>query len=162
MSRIRRGLGLLLMILAGEAAHAEQSGSVLMGQFGPYVVHFHYDPEHTDFPWMVGLEWESRDRWIVGGSVFRNSFDQPSQYYYVGRRWFLDRIDDNLYFKITGGALLGYDEPYEDKIPFNHDGIAPAIIPALGYQFRRANAQVIFLGLNGLMFTFGFDLKKWE
>lgn len=162
MSPFRRGLALLLLIVAGEIAHAAQPGNTLMAQFGPYVVHFHSDPDHNNLPWLLGLEWESREHWNLGAVAFRNSFDQPSQYYYVGKRWFLDRINENLYVKVTGGALLGYEEPYEDKIPYNHNGIAPAIIPALGYQLRHANAQVVFLGTNALMFTFGINLKKWE
>jgi hypothetical protein len=160
-SYLWRGIVFLLVVMASGLACAQQAGSQLMGQFGPYVVHFHSDPAHNDLPWLLGLEYESPDRWEVGASFFKNSFSQPSQYYYVGKRWFLGRYGDDLYLKVTGGALLGYKEPYEDKIPHNHNGIAPVILPALGYQWHDANAQVVFLGANGLLFTVGYTLKKW-
>ena len=65
-------------------------------------------------------------RWLAGASHFNNSFDQKCQYLYFGKYWPLESIDSNLYFKLSGGVLLGYKEPYENKIPFNHNGVAPA------------------------------------
>jgi len=49
---------------------------------------------------------------------------------------------------------------YEDKIPLNHNGTAPAIIAGIGYQFDRFNVQLNVLGASGLMFIFGYDIFR--
>jgi hypothetical protein len=135
-------------------------GDQVMLQFGPYVYHRFHDVSHNDLPLLVGFEWESASRFEVGANYFENSFYQPCFYAYIGKRWFLKSEDSGFYVKITGGPLYGYKEPYEDKVPFNHNGYGWAIIPALGYQYQRANAQLVLLGLNGVMLTFGYDFWK--
>jgi hypothetical protein len=42
----------------------------------------------------------------------------------------------------------------------NDNGFGLAILPAIGYQHRRANAQLVILGTAGLMLTFGYDFWK--
>jgi hypothetical protein len=42
----------------------------------------------------------------------------------------------------------------------NHGGLAPAVIPGIGYQYQRASAQLVFLGTAGLTLTFGYDFWK--
>ena len=96
----------------------------------------------------------------MGAAYFNNSFDQKCEYLYFGKSWPLESIDRNLYFKLTGGVLLGYKEPYENKIPFNHNGVAPGLVPALGYRFGDFNVQVNLLGTAAVMFTAGYDLFK--
>ena len=135
-------------------------GDHVMLQFSPRIVHFNYNPNHNNLPWLVGAEWESASRWEVGVAYFKNSFYQPSEYVYVGKRWFLESINENLYVKLTGGPLYGYKGQYEDKVPFNRNGLAVAIVPAIGYQYGRANAQIVIFGTAGLMFTFGYDVWK--
>lgn len=137
---------------------SEQRLSVFIG---PRVHHWRYDPEHNSNADMIGVNWEYRPNWFVGAAVFSNSFDQDSQYVYIGRRWWLPALGSGAYFKLTGGILAGYREPYEDKIPFNNNGIALAAIPALGYQWGRFHAQVNLLGNAGLMATFGVDVMRW-
>ncbi len=143
-------------------AHADvfADGDHVMLQAGPYVYHREYDPAHNDFPLFVGVEWESASRWELGASYFKNSFYQPSLYVYAGRRWFLASGDAGFYVKLTGGLLYGYKEPYEDKIPVNDNGIGLGVTPAIGYQYQRANAQLVILGTAGLMLTFGYDFWK--
>ncbi|MGQ0577280.1 MAG: hypothetical protein ACT4PQ_00030 [Betaproteobacteria bacterium] len=143
-------------------AHADlfAEGDHVMLQFGPYVYHRTDNPDHDSTPLLVGAEWESASRWEIGGCYFENSFHQPSVYIYGGRRWFLRSGDEGFYGKITGGLLYGYKEPHEDAIPVNYNGVGPVIIPAIGYQYQRANAQLVFLGTNGLMLTFGYDFWK--
>lgn len=142
-----------------------EEGDGLMLQAAPGVIHFNPDPDHTKYSWLVGLEWQSASRWLVGASYLNNSFDQKCEYLYVGKSWPLDVVSDsalfkNLYFKLTGGLLLGYKEPYEDKIPFNHNGVAPGLVPSLGYQYGDFNVQLNLLGGAGLMFTFGYNVLK--
>ena len=157
----------LTLFAAGSArAGLFEEGDILMVQAAPDAIHFNSDPEHADYSWLVGLEWQSPSRWLVGAAYFNNSFGQKCEYIYFGKSWPLDFISDhaifkNLYFKLTGGLLLGYKEPYEDKIPFNNDGVAPGAAPSLGYKYGDFNVQLNLLGNAGLMFTFGYDLIKW-
>ena len=131
----------LTLLAAGSArAGLFEEGDVLMVQAAPDAIHFDPSPEHADYSWLVGLEWQSPSRWLVGASYFNNSFDQHCQYYYFGKSWPLDFISDNqyvknLYFKLTGGILLGYKEPYEDKLPLNNAlGVGLTLVPAIGWQ----------------------------
>ena len=156
----------LALLTAGSArAGLFEEGDILMIQAAPGVIHFNSDPEHADYSWLVGLEWQSPSRWLVGAAYFNNSFDQKCEYIYFGKSWSLDFVSDSelfksLYFKLTGGILLGYKEPYEDKIPFNNNGVAPGVAPTLGYKFGDFNVQMNLLGGAGIMFTFGYDLLK--
>ncbi|MEH6873755.1 MAG: hypothetical protein V7849_05025 [Candidatus Competibacter sp.] len=152
----------MLTLLAASTVRAGifEEGDVLMVQGAPGVIHYHHDPEHADFSWLIGAEWQSSSRWLAGASYFNNSFDQKCQYLYFGKYWPLESIDSNLYFKLSGGVLLGYKEPYENKIPFNHNGVAPGLVPALGYRFGDFNVQVNLLGTAAVMFTAGYDLFK--
>ena len=129
--------------------------------FGPYVQHFHYDPDHVNTPWLTGLEWGPHGSPVdFGAAFFRNSFGQDSVYAYVAKRWFYRDDGQGVFLNLTGGILYGYVGQYEDKVPFNHNGFAPAIIPALGYQYRDVNAQLVLLGTNALLFTVGYDFWK--
>jgi hypothetical protein len=128
----------------------------------PYVYHYRNRSDLDNTPWATTLELESPHHWQLGASIFENSHDQPSQYYYAGKRWFLPFLDERAYFNVTGGLLVGYKEPFEDKIPFNHDGLAPAIVPAIGYQFHCCDTQLVILWNAGLMLRFGVNLAKWQ
>jgi hypothetical protein len=111
---------------------------------------------------MVGIEWQRPSRWLAGFTYFNNSFDQKSQYIYGGKVWSQRDSGQGWYFKLTAGVILGYEEPYEDKIPYNHNGVAPGIVPALGYKVDRASMQFNLLGTAGLMITFGYDAFRWK
>ena len=69
-------------------------------------------------------------------------------------------MDENLYVKVTAGLMYGYKEPYEGRVPLNQNGYGLAIVPAVGYQFGRANAQFVFLGTAAVAVTFGYDF--WD
>ena len=135
-------------------------GDQLMLQIGPYVYHHDNDTDHNNEPMLVGVEWESASRWEIGASYFKNSFDQPCVYLYAGKRWFLRSGDEGFFVKLTGGPLYGYKDPYEDKVPLNDNGLGFAIIPGIGYQYKRANAQLVILGTAAVMLTFGYDIWK--
>ncbi|HVY06414.1 MAG TPA: sn-glycerol-3-phosphate transporter [Burkholderiales bacterium] len=160
---LNRFVGLLLLLVAGSAT-AEDTGAPdgrLTLVFGPYVFHYNNDSSHNDLPWLTGLEWGPKDWWVdVGAVYFRNSFYQDSVYAYVGKRWFWKKKDDGVYVKLTGGPLWGYRGEFEDKVPFNHNGLGWAIIPGLGYQYKAVDAQLVFLGGAALMVTFGYDFWK--
>ena len=100
------------------------------------------------------------DRHLPGGrfcglALFTNSFGQPSAYGYVGQQW--NNIFDNpkLYTKVSAGLIYGYKGKHKDAIAFNQFGIAPAIIPSLGYAFTpKDSAEVFLLGTAGLTFSY--------
>jgi hypothetical protein len=153
---------IFLFYAAACAAEEPASKDRLTFVFGPYVYHYHENPAHNDKPWLTGLEWGPQGSWVDFGAVyFRNSFDQPSVYAYISKRWFPGINDDQgAYLKLTGGPLYGYRGQYEDKVPFNHNGLAWAIIPGIGYQYRAVDAQLVFLGDAALLLTFGYDFSK--
>lgn len=161
-SSTQRLAALLFAALVTNISYAGvfQEGDLLMLQAAPNVIHYSSDPDHADYSWLVGLEWQSADNWLGGAAYFNNSFDQKSQYLYFGKVWPLESVDENLYVKLTGGLLLGYKDPYENKIPINWNGVGIGALPAVGYKFGDANIQVNFLGTAGIMITFGYDILK--
>lgn len=156
-------VALFLSCAAACAAEEPASTDRLTFIFAPYVYHYHDDPAHSNKPWLTGLEWEPRGSWLglgYGAAYFRNSFGQPSVYAYAEKRWFLGDDEQGLYLNLSAGPLYGYRGQYEDKVPFNHSGLAWAIIPAIGYQYRAVHAQFVFLGSAAFLITFGYDLSK--
>ena len=120
-----------------------------------YTRHYDPDPDHVNDQNMLGYESETGRNRLWGLAMFDNSFGQESQYLYLGQKWRAFE-SDRWYYKLTGGLLHGYKEPYEDKIPLNELGVAPAIIPALGYRQRSFFAEFTQLGLSAGMVTVGF------
>ena len=59
------------------------------------------------------------------------------------------------YWRLTGGLVHGYKEPYEDKIPLNGLGVAPVLIPSAGLKYKRVFAEVQLFGLSATMVTVG-------
>jgi len=120
----------------------------------PYTHHWSNNPEHKHV--LLG----ALDSHVSGGrfcglALFSNSFGQASAYAYVGKQW--DGILGNpkLFSKVSAGLLWGYRGEYKDKIPFNQAGIAPAVIPSLGYYVTpKDSAQVYLLGNAGLLFAY--------
>lgn len=153
------GLAALLCCLSwccGDVQAGQPTGQ-LSGwkiQTSVYTRHFDQDPEHNNDQNMLSAEALLKNDWLIGASLFDNSFYQRSQLVYAGKSWSL-RGSDSWYFKLTGGLLHGYKEPYEDKIPYNGLGIAPVIIPALGFRYRWLVAEANLGGLAVVLFTAG-------
>lgn len=157
-----------LLVLAGlfvlAPAHADEATSQgaesawgINGwnlQTSLYTFHFHPDPDHVNNQRMIDLELRFNNDWLAGFSHFDNSFGQPSQLLYAGKTWPLYH-SPNWYVKLIGGLLHGYKEPYEDKIPLNQLGIAPAIVPSLGFKYRHLVVEAHLGGLAVLTFTAG-------
>ncbi len=60
-----------------------------------------------------------------------------------------------LYTKVSAGFIYGYKGKHKDAIAFNQMGIAPAVIPSLGYAFTpKDSAEVFLLGTAGLTFSY--------
>jgi hypothetical protein len=159
-TRVAARFAALYLVLACSPAHADviSEGDRVMLQLGPYVYHRIDNTGHNQWPRLIGLEYESVSHWLAGAVSFRNSYYQNAAYLYGGKRWFIDGVSDHLYFKLSAGLVYGYKEPYENKLPVNHNGYGLGIVPALGLQYGRVNAQIELLGTIGLAFTFGYDI----
>jgi hypothetical protein len=157
---IRVALSALLACTSIARADVFQDGDRVMLQAGPFVYHLRNESDYNDLPLLIGVEWESRSHWELGASYFSNSYHQPCLYVYLGKRWFLNGADDGIYVKLTGGPLYGYRGEYQDKIPFNYHGLGIGVIPGIGYQYQRVQAQLVILGTAGLMVTIGYDLWR--
>ncbi|MFO6420093.1 ABC transporter ATP-binding protein [Hylemonella sp. W303a] len=121
----------------------------------PYVHHWHHNPEHRQV-FIASLEKQQDPRQLLGLALFSNSFGQPSAYAYAGyeQQDFLDM--PGLSAKVTAGIIYGYTGRYADKVPLNHNGYSPGIVPSLGYQVSaRDSVQLMVLGTAG--FALGFD-----
>ena len=142
-------------------ALSEEVGGRLMLHVVPDAIHFDPSPDHAKRSWSVGGEYLWPNRWLAGFAYFNNSFDQKSQYIYGGRIWPLtDDASRYWYFKLTGGAVLGYRDPHDEKLPVNINGVGIGIIPGVGYQFGRFNVQVNLLGDAAVAVSFGYDLLR--
>ena len=123
-----------------------------------YTRHFHYDPAHNDHQHLVLGEWNITEQWLVGASIFDNSFGQPSQYVYGGYRFRpFDKLQP-LYLKLSAGIVHGYTGEYQDKIPMNNSGFAPVIVPSIGYCINRFCSEVVIFGTAGLLVTVGVTI----
>jgi hypothetical protein len=118
--------------------------------------HFDPKPYHNNNTALVNLERRDTDGLILGGAYFQNSFGQPSQFVYVGKLYYLPRTSETVYAKVAAGLLHGYKGEFQDQIPFNNYGVAPAILPALGFQARTIGGELVVFGTAGAMVTLGF------
>lgn len=128
--------------------------------YSPYTAHFHPSPEHH-YVWLLGVERERADSQLAGITLFSNSFGQPTTYIFPWGKVYRDVFDrPGLFAKLTAGLLYGYRGRYEDKVPFNHDGFSPAIVPAVGWESGdRYQVQVNLLGANAVMLQFTLGLR---
>lgn len=125
-------------------------------QTSVYTKHFDPEPDHNNSQNLIGVEMVFENDWIAGIAVFDNSFGQPSQLVFMGKAWPI-MSSEYWYFKLMGGLLHGYKEPYEDKIPLNGLGVAPAIVPALGFRYKRVFSEVNLAGAAAVTVNVGFS-----
>ena len=120
-----------------------------------YTKHFTYNPAHDDHQNLIQGEWNVTGQWLAGVALFDNSFGQATQYVYGGYRVRpLEQLQP-LYLKLTAGLVHGYSGQYQNKIPFNNLGVAPVIIPSVGYCVNRYCSEAVFFGGAGVMVTIG-------
>ena len=119
-----------------------------------YTKHWDPVPEHNNNQNLIGVELGFDRNWVAGAALMDNSFNQPSQLLFVGKYWPLFG-SEHFYGKVMAGLLHGYKEPYEDKIPLNQLGVAPVIIPSLGFNYRMLVLEGAFGGLAALKVTVG-------
>jgi len=120
----------------------------------PYTHHWHASTEHRPVK-LVAMDSHLAGGRFCGLALFTNSFGQESAYLYVGQQW--DRLFGvpQLFSKVSLGLLYGYRDQYKHKVEFNQLGVAPVIIPSLGYAFtQQDSAQVFVLGTAGVLFAY--------
>lgn len=149
-------LKLMLWLLVAMASTATQAGEPRwLLQTSVFTSHYDPEPDHNNRQKLIGLEYTRDNDWLLGGAKFQNSFSQKSAYVYTGRRF--DLGTGPLFAKLTGGLLHGYRGEYEDKIPFNRFGIAPAVIPSLGLKSQVLSSELVFLGAAAIMVNVGIQ-----
>ncbi len=131
-------------------------------QFAYYTIHFHYDADHQQ-SYLFDAEYHFKEtwlggQWIAGMALFQNSFGQFSQYLFGGLVWRPIEEHQPFYIKLTAGPLHGYSGQYQDKIPGNSSGVAPAIIPGIGYCVKRYCGEFVLLGTNAALLTIGMSV----
>jgi len=170
---------MLLLPAAGSGAGTTNgdSGRFLL-QTSVWTTHYSSNPEHHERQDLINLEYqapesyrfdwqEELDRggwtgwladvdWVVGGAAFKNSYNQQTFYVYGGGQYdFYEGEHTRVYGKLTAGLIHGYRGEHRDRIPFNRHGVAPAIVPGLGIQYRRVGVEVIPFGNAGVMIGAG-------
>ncbi|MDT3421741.1 hypothetical protein QF008_003507 [Pseudomonas protegens] len=146
----------LLMLGAAASAQADQQQDFWYVQTSVYTNHWSNDPDHNNHQDLIGLERNYADGELWGVSTFRNSFSQRSYYAYVGKAW--ENADWPVYAKLSGGLIQGYKGDYKDKIPLNHFGVAPVLIPAIGTHYGPVGAELVVLGAAAVMVNVGYRL----
>ncbi|HRE70104.1 hypothetical protein [Accumulibacter sp.] len=126
-------------------------------------VHFHPDDAHDNSQVLINPEWRLDKQWLkgqllVGAATFDNSYSQATWYAYGGLLWRPVETVQPFYLKLTAGVIHGYRGEYQDKIPMNGSGYAPAIIPSMGYCYNRFCSEVVLFGAAGMMWTVGMTL----
>lgn len=123
-------------------------------------VHFNSDPNHDDTQKLIYGEWRLPyywldGQWVAGLSFFDNSFGQPSQFLFAGLLWRPIERAPEFYVKLAAGILHGYKGEFRDKVPYNHNGFSPGIVPGIGYCYQRYCGEMIMFGTAGLLWTLG-------
>lgn len=117
--------------------------------------HFHPSSAQNNHQELLNLEWNYKDNLLVGAASFRNTYRQPTQLVYWGAKFHPLDSAPNAYLKVVAGLIHGYKGEYQDHIPFNQLGTAPAILPAVGYCHKQLCSELIVFGAAGAMLTAG-------
>ncbi|MGK0162531.1 sn-glycerol-3-phosphate transporter [Pseudomonas mosselii] len=153
---MKRALLLIVLLLLSTPLLATETGSWYL-QTSAYTKHWQHNPDHNNHQELVGIERHMASGYLWGGATFLNSFDQRSYYAYYGRQWTNDKYP--VYAKLSGGAIQGYKGEYDDKIPLNHLGVAPVIIPSFGTFYGPVSAELVILGNAAVMINVGYRFK---
>ena len=60
------------------------------------------------------------------------------------------------------GPLYGYVGEWKDKVPFNHNGFSPGVIPALSWKLGNGYEAQVALPSFNLMFQLQIPLRAGE
>lgn len=166
-SLIRIASGLIVAYFAGSAMAqvvpavdaAKEASPKLTLMLSPYTYHLNPKPTHKNVV-LVGVEREHTNAKLDGLVLFSNSFGQPSVYVYPFGGVYKSVFGvDKLSFKWTAGVIYGYRGEFKNEVA-NVGGFAPAVIPALAYEFKPGwSAQVNLLGKAAVQFQLNAPLN---
>lgn len=139
------------------AAKVFDQGDDILLQTSLWTTHYRPDEDHTNNQRLLSVELQKHNQWAFGLALFRNSFNQPSEYLFVGYRWMLPKTRELAYFKLTGGILHGYTGEHDESVPFNYGGFSPAILPHFGVKYKRFQSELVFFGTAGVMLSVGVN-----
>ncbi len=155
----RNTLAIIFTLVAfNSTADIFEKGDTLLISTSVYTKHFSASDEHNNRQNLIDIELDKKSGWLFGAAAFKNSFNQDSQYLYVGHKWNIPKTKDLLYVKLTGGLLHGYKGKYKNKIPLNKFGVAPAILPSIGLKYKYFNTEVTLFGNAGLILKVGLNI----
>lgn len=105
-----RAMGMGAAILLATATAEAQPSLVFdhaLLQTSLYTRHFEPEPDHNNNQQLVGLELHDPNRWFAGAAWFKNSYDQPTWYFYGGREFVLwsPSADASVRAKLSGGGI---------------------------------------------------------
>ena len=125
-------------------------------QVGAYD-HYGNKEKYKGRPLFGGIEYHRKDRLIIGFSIFNNSFDQFSQYAYVGKAYHPWQKHPAFRFKLTIGVAHGYEGENHKVLPIRWgDAWGVGLVPTIGYQRDRLGVDLGLLSASGLMLLVGF------
>lgn len=120
----------------------------------PYAHHWTPSNEHKNV-YLLALDRRTPGNGFCGLAAFTNSFGQSSLYAYAGQQWGGLLNIPQLFTKMSFGLIWGYRGKHRNAIGANVLGVAPAIIPSLGWAFTpQDSAQVFLLGTAGVLFAY--------
>ena len=115
---------------------------------------YRYNNHHQ----LLGLEYHKSRKKFFGVVYFKNSFNQPCYYFYIGKRYYLKSLvpQISVYSKITSGIVHGYDDEngkYDGSL--NKLKTFPAIVPGLELEYKIFTVSLIIYASAGFMVTSG-------
>lgn len=149
-------IGLLISshAAAWQLYDADQDGLYL---WGATYTHFSDSDDYKGANILVGLEVEKPNHHLYGLALFNNSYSQFSQYLFYGKVFEFDDTYPGLHAKITAGIIHGYRGKFEDNLILNKElGVAPVIVPGVGYQRERWGADLFLLANQGVLLALGY------
>lgn len=138
---------------AWEFYEAETDGIYLWG--GTYT-HFSHNDNYQGSSLLIGIEVVKPNDHVYGLALFDNSFDQFSQYIFYGKVFRFK--DTHFHGKLTAGLVHGYKGEHRDNLYFNEQlGVAPVIVPGIGYQKNHWSIDLYLLATEGLLLGIGYQ-----
>lgn len=155
----------LILLLMGTTAvcqdvaeeFAQSSGWYIQG--GAYI-HYNEEDDYEGPPLFAGIEYFRSRRWLLGFSMFQNSFGQFTQYAYVGRVFHPWESQPNLHIKLTGGLVQGYRGKHHNTLPIRwSESWGLGFVPTIGLRRERFGFDVALLQDSGLLFLGGYRFR---
>ena len=117
----------ILLLLAGSDALAQQAGDTRANEANWYVqagayVHYNNNDDYSGAPLFAGMEYQGADNWLAGLSLFNNSYDQFTQYLYLGKELHPWKSHPEVRIKLSAGVAQGYRGEHNDTLPIRWGG----------------------------------------